>query len=372
MVIDRRLRLPRGQNVLLLGPRRVGKTTYLRKQVQADVWIDLLKTDEFLAYATRPALLRERYAEGDGLIVIDEVQRLPDLLFEVHWLIENSRRKFILSGSSARALRRRGVTNLAGRLRSAQLFPLTWQELGSKFQLLPRLQHGGLPPVVFADDPAGELRAYCGEYLREEIQAEGLVRNLATFSRFLEAAALSNAQLLSYAPIARDCGVSGKTVQEYFQILEDTLLGFRLQPWTRSRKRRAIHSPKFYFFDCGIPNVLLGRTLSSKTREFGHAFEHGMVLETLAAAHHDRRFEQLRFWRSASGFEVDLLLDDHTAVEFKAGTVRDGDVAGLVALAEDMPLRRRWIVCTETVPRRLPGGIEVLPWQEYLARIQVI
>ncbi len=373
MVIQRRLRLPSDRSVLLLGPRRVGKTTYLRDQLEGvDVWIDLLKTDEYLAYATRPALLRERYAAGRGLLVIDEVQRLPDLLFEVHWLIENSKRRFLLSGSSARALRRRGVTNLAGRLRTVRLFPLTWHELGGSYDLLQRLQHGCLPPVVFADDPADELRAYCGEYLREEIQAEGLVRSLATFTRFLEAAALANAQLVSYAPIASDCGVSAKTVQDYFQILEDTLLGFRLEPWTRTKKRRAILSPKFYFFDCGVPNVLLGRTLSRKTPEFGHAFEHAMVLETVAAAHYDRRFEKVRFWRSASGFEVDLLLDDHTAVEFKSGNVHDSDTVGLRALGEEMRLKRKWVVCTEPVARRLANGIEVLPWQEYLTRLRAL
>jgi predicted AAA+ superfamily ATPase len=368
MVIERRLHLNSKRSCLLLGPRRVGKTTFLHRAYPDATFIDLLKSDVFFEYHANPSLLRERFGTGAGTVVLDEVQRVPELVHEVHWLIENARRRFVLCGSSARKLRRQGITNLAGRLTSARMFPLSWIEL-PHFDLQRRLQYGCLPPVVFSEDPAQDLRDYCGEYLREEIQAEGIVRNLPAFSRFLEQAALSNGELLAYATIARECGVSAKTVQEYFQILDDTLLGIRLQSWTRSVRRRAILTPKFYFFDCGIPNTLLRRQLSPRTPEFGKAFEQFLVLETLAAMHYDHRIEDVRFWRSASGYEVDLLLNEHTAVEFKSGRVHAADGRGVRALREELRLKHMWVVSTESTPRRLESGIEVLPWQIYLKRV---
>ena len=369
MILERRLSLKAGRNWLLLGPRRVGKSTFLRAHFAEAEWIDLLKTDVFFEYRSRPAILRERFAEGGGTIVIDEVQLIPELLREVHWLIENSRRRFVLCGSSARKLRRGGVTNLAGRLSAARLHPLTASE-APDLKLAERLQHGSLPPVVFSTDPERELRSYCGEYLKEEVQAEGLVRNLPAFARFLESAALANGELLSYASAARDCGVALKTVREYFQILVDTLLGHFLEPWTKSRKRRAILMPKFYFFDCGVPNTLLGRRLSPKTPEFGKAFEQMMVLEAMAARDYEGKLDRLTYWRSASGFEVDLLIDSHTACEFKTGTVSMRDAAGILALAEDLKLKNRWIVGLEERPRRLEAGVVVLPWREFVERLR--
>jgi len=354
--------------VLLLGPRRTGKSTFLREALPDAKFIDLLHSDVYFDYNRRPSLLRERFADRAQTIVIDEVQRIPELVHEVHSLIEQSRCRFVLCGSSARKLRQQGVTNLAGRLSTWRMFPLSWVELET-FPLAERLQNGCLPPIVFGDDPAHGLRDYCGEYLREEIQAEGAVRSIPSFTRFLEQAALSNGELVAYATIARDCGVSAKTVQSYFQILDDTLLGFFLQPWTRTAKRRAILTPKFYFFDCGIPNTLLRRSLSPGTPEFGKAFEQLMVLETYAAMHWARAIDDMRFWRSASGFEVDLLLNENTAIEFKSGRVHPQDANGLRALAEDMRVKRRWLVCTEAEPRRLDDGTEVLPWQSYLERV---
>jgi predicted AAA+ superfamily ATPase len=333
------------------------------------VRIDLLMSDVFFEYRSRPALLRERHQLTQGTIVIDEIQRVPELSSEVHWLIENTGLRFILSGSSARRLRREGVTNLAGRLRSQRILPLTWSECAQHTTLETILQHGSLPPIVFSSEPALDLRDYCGEYLKEEVQSEGLVRNLPSFTRFLEAAAFSNAELLSYAAVARDCGVSSKTVAEYYQILEDTLLGYTLDPFTKTRKRRAIQTKKFYYFDCGLTNTLLGRTIAPKTPEFGKSFEHFLVLETLAAMHYERIIERLHFWRSSNGQEVDLLINEETAVEFKSGQVHLPDCAGLLALSEELPLKHKWIVSRELEPRRLTNGIEVIPWQEYLRRI---
>jgi predicted AAA+ superfamily ATPase len=214
------------------------------------------------------------------------------------------------------------------------------------------------------------LKDYSGEYLKEEIQAEGTVRNLAAFSRLLEVAAIQNGQILSYESIGRETGVSGKTAQEYFQILIDTLIGFYLPAWTKTVKRRSIQVPKFYFFDCGIPNALLSRSLSSKTPEWGQAFEHFMILETRACAFYEKTLEKMNYWRSHSKFEVDLLIDGHTAEEFKTGSVRSEHTNGLIALSEDLKLKNLWIVGTEPDSRRLVGNIEYMNWKEYLSRIQ--
>ena len=349
----------------------MGKSTFLRRAFPSAEYIDLLKSDVYFDYRTRPALLRERYARSTGTIVIDEVHRIPDLLNEVHWLLENTRARFVLCGSSARKLRRQGVTNLAGRLKSARMLPLTVAELPG-FDLAARLQYGCLPPIVQSNTPGDDLRDYCGEYLGEEVQSEGLVRSIPSFSKFLEFAALSNAELVSYAPIARDCGVSPKTVAGYFQILEDTLLGFFLMPFTRTRKRRSILSPKFYFFDCGLPNSLLGRRVSPRTPEFGKSFEQFLVLETIAAMYYERRINGLSYWRSASGYEVDLLIDTHTALEFKSGNVHEQDCAGLLALSEEMRLKNKWIVSTESQVRTLANGIEVVPWKTYVERLSAL
>lgn len=369
MLLPRRFVLNPKKNYLILGPRRVGKSTYLKHDIEAAIRIDLLQSDVFFEYRSRPALLRERFSDAKGTLIIDEIQKIPDLANEVHWMIENTPLRFVLSGSSARKLRKQGVTNLAGRLRTQRVVPLTWQECPTGTQLETILQYGTLPPLLFSDEPDLDLKDYCGEYLREEVQAEGLVRNLPSFTRFLELAAFSNSELLSYASVARDCGVSAKTVGEYYQILEDTLLGYLIEPYTKTKKRRAIQTRKFYFFDCGVCNTLLGRKVAPKTPEFGKCFEQFLVLETLAASFYSRKIDKVQFWRSANGSEVDLLLNEHTAVEFKAGRVHAIDAKGILALEEDLPLKNKWIVCREEYPRKLEHGVEVLPWQDYLQRL---
>ena len=370
-ILKRSLKLQTRKNYLLLGPRRVGKTTYLRTHFPNCETIDLLKRDVFFEYRTSPHLLRERYLEGEGTIIIDEIQLIPDLLYEVHWMIENTGRNFILSGSSARKLRRTGVTNLAGRLASVHMVPLTHAEIPD-FDLHRQLQFGSLPPILFSENPAEDLKNYCGEYLKEEIQSEGIVRNLPSFTRFLESAALSNAEMISYTSQARDCGVAAKTIKAYYQILVDTLLGYMLEAFTKTKKRRAITTPKFYFFDCALPNTILERTLSPKTPEFGKAFEHYLLLETIAAMRYGKRISKLQYWRSASGFEVDLIINEHTAVEFKTGSIHIQDTKSLLALDEEIPLKNKWIVGLENKTRTLENGVVVLPWQEFLNRLQQI
>ncbi|MEI8026477.1 MAG: AAA family ATPase [Pseudomonadota bacterium] len=372
MILKRRIELNPKKNYLLLGPRRVGKSTFLKSEVTAEMRIDLLMSDVYFEYRSRPALLRERLQNSEGTVVIDEIQRIPELSHEVHWLIENTNLRFILSGSSARKLRKQGVTNLAGRLRTERMFPLTWQECPSDVTLMRLLQYGALPPILFSDEPELDLKDYCGEYLREEVHAEGFVRNLQAFTRFLELAAFSNAEIISYTATARDCGVSAKTVAEYYQILEDTLLGYFLEPFTKTKKCRAIQTKKFYYFDCGVTNCLLDRKLSEKTAEFGKSFEQFIVLETLAAASYNKNISRVNFWRSANGHEVDLLLNENTAVEIKSRGAHISDAAGILALEEDIPLKNKWIVTTESSSRQLANGIEVLTWKDYLQRLSAI
>lgn len=369
--LTRRIQVDSKKNVLLLGPRRVGKSTLLKgMQNEKTDLIDLLKSDVFFEYQARPALLRERFEHRAGRIFIDEIQLVPELLREVHWLIENSKNTFVLSGSSARKLRRLGLTNLAGRLASRFLHPLTASEIPN-FDLQRALQFGTLPPIYFSEDPFVDLSDYCGEYLKEEIIAEGTVRNLPAFNRFLQMAAITNSEPISFSNIAKDCDVTPKTVASFFEIISDTLLGHIVEPWTKSKKRRAIGQNRFYFFDCGVVNRLLDRHLSPKTREYGKMFEQFIFLETLAAKNYERRFEKISFWRSTSGFEVDLLLDSHTAVEIKSGVVNENDAKGLLALAEDLKLKNLWIVSTESQERKIAKNVFVLPWKNYLERIQV-
>jgi predicted AAA+ superfamily ATPase len=364
------LRMPRGGSAFLWGPRRVGKTYWLRERFgRTDArFIDLLQTDVFAEYASRPALLRERY---DGrLTIVDEVQKLPALLDEVHWLIENRRASFILTGSSARKLRRGHANLLAGRALRHEMGPLCLPEVDG-FEIESALASGLLPPHFLSDDPALELRSYVADYLKEEIAAEAMVRNLPAFAEFLRAAALTNAELINYANVARDCAVSAKIVHGYFEILEDTLLGARLSPWRRSRKRRLIQTDKFYLCDVGVANHLARRRPVLGTPEFGKAFEHWIHMELVSYRRYRAPDLDLAYWRTSTGREVDFVLGDlEAAIECKGtGRVHGRDLAGLRALAEERRPRRRIVVCTEAEPRRTDDGIEILPWRAFLARL---
>ncbi len=363
------LDLPRGRSAFLWGPRQVGKSHWLRERFAATDarFIDLLQTDVFADYASRPALLRERH---DGrLTIIDEVQKLPALLDEVHWLIENRKASFILTGSSARKLRRGHANLLAGRARRHELGPLCLPEIGS-FTLEAVLASGLLPPHFLSADPEADLRGYVADYLKEEIAAEAAVRNLPAFAAFLRAAALTNAELLNFANVARDCGVSAKIAQGYFEILEDTLLGARLAPWRRSKRRRLIQTDKFYFFDVGVANHLAGRRPRIGTPDFGKAFEHYVHMELSNYRRYRAPDLDLSYWRTSTGREVDFILGDMAAaVECKGSRkVHGPDLGGLRALGEEQHVGRRIVVCLETEPRRVEG-IEILPWRRFLEQL---
>lgn len=364
-----KLDLARGRSAFLWGPRQVGKTHWLREHFGASDarFIDLLQTDVFAEYAARPALLRERH---DGrLTIIDEVQKVPALLDEVHGLIEHRQASFILTGSSARKLRRGHANLLAGRARRHELGPLCLPEVEG-FHLEAALASGMLPPHFLSEDPESDLRAYTADYLKEEIAAEGAVRNLPAFAEFLRAAALTNAELVNYTNVARDCGVSAKVVQGYFEILEDTLLGARLPPWRRMRKRRLIRTDKFYLFDVGLANHLARRRPVLGTPDFGKAFEHWIHMEITNYRRYRAPDLDLAYWRTSTGLEVDFILGDlDAAVECKGATrVHGPDLAGLRALAEERKVRRRIVVCAEKEPRTIEG-IEILPWRVFLDRL---
>ena len=332
--------------------------------------IDLLDDDEHMALQAWPARSRERIPETGGIVVIDEIQRVPPLLDEVHRIIESRRNiRFVLTGSSARKLRGKGVNLLGGRARSRRLHPFVRAELGRKFNLQRAPLFGCLPSIYLSGDPREDLKSYAGDYLREEIAAEALTRNIPAFGRFLETAAMSSGQIINYQNVASDAQVKRGTVQNYYEILRDTLIGSDLGPFRKTRSRKAIATSKFYFFDLGVVNYLRGvRELPERTPLFGEALE--------AHLHHElpawvdcRGDGELRYWRSASGFEVDFILNGEVAIECKATrSVPAYDLRGLKALSEDLPRIRRIVVCLEAAPRTI-DGIEILPWSLFLDRL---
>ncbi len=357
------------KSLFLFGPRQTGKTSLLRKTLPDARFLSLLDSDLYLSLSRRPATLRELVLPGDRLVIIDEIQKLPVLLDEVHGMIEEREIPFLLTGSSARKLRRGGVNLLGGRARSRTLHPFVYAELGDRFDLLRALDVGLIPSIYLSDDPYDDLRAYAGDYLREEVAAEGLTRNVPAFSRFLEIAALSNAQLINYSAIASDAQVPMSTVREYFQILEDTLVARRLPAWRRSTKRKAIVTSKFYFFDVGVARFLQQRRgLRRRSPEFGEAFE-AYLFHELSSYHDYAGVEGLAYWRSRSGFEVDFILGDAVGIEVKAKEhVGKRDLRGLEALSEERCLDRYIVVSLETYPRRV-GNIEVVPWARFLDQL---
>ena len=376
-MFNRNLVLPRSgrETFFLWGPRQTGKSTLLRKHYPGGHWIDLLKSDEFRRYATRPELLRlelESNSDPGRQIVIDEVQKVPSLLDEVHWLMENRGLHFALCGSSARKVRRGAANLLGGRALRYELRGLTAGELGERFDLDRLLNHGYLPRIHQAARPRRLLDAYIADYLKEEISAEGLVRNLPAFSGFLDAASLSDTEPVNYSNIARECGVSSQAVRNYFGILEDTLLGRWLPAWRKRRKRRLIGGPKFYFSDVGVVNRLARRgTLERGSELYGKAFENWVHHELAAFAAYTEFDGGLTHWRLPSGVEVDFVLGDMAlAVDAKASVVIGRHhLKGLRSLATEHAVRRRVIVCLEAKPRRTEDGIEVLPAATFVRRL---
>ena len=378
-MFERGLKLPPfgTESFFLWGPRQTGKSTLLRRTYPEGRWIDLLKADEYRRYAGRPELLRQEIeaegAEPTRQIVIDEIQKAPALLDEVHWLIENRGLRFALCGSSARKVRRGAANLLGGRALRYQLHGLVADELGADFDLDRLLNHGYLPPVYQSGRPRPLLDAYVGDYLREEIAAEGAARNLPTFTDFLDAAALSDGGIVNFSNIARDCGISGHTVRAWFGILEDTLLGSWLPAYRKRPKRRVIQAPKFYFADVGVVNRLARRgRLERGSEAYGHAFENWVHHELAAFVSYRSHDGALSHWRLAGGTEVDFVLGDmDLAVEAKASPrIGRQHLKGLRSLVRDHPgVGRRVVVSLEPRARTTDDGIDVLPPEDFVSRL---
>ena len=355
-------------SVFLWGARQVGKSTLVKSVYPNAKIYDLLKSDEYTRLLRRPQLLREELLSfgEETLVVIDEIQKIPQLLDEVHWLIVNRGIRFILCGSSARKLKRIGTNLLGGRAMSVKLYPLVSAEIPD-FDLVRGINHGMLPRHYLAANPKKRLEAYIGTYLKEEIQDEAVVRQLAAFNRFLDVAAQSNGEIINYKNIAQDCGVSAVTVKEYFAILQQTLIGYMLPAFTDSKKRRAITAPKFYYFDVGVANHLLHRSnLQQGSVDFGHAFEHLMIQELIAYLSYSESDEHLSYWRTASGYEVDAIIGDgRVAIEFKSSEeVQSKHTKGLKAFSEEYADARLIVVSMDVNPRML-NGVEIVPAMDF-------
>lgn len=378
-MFKRQLALPKPgtETFFLWGPRQTGKSTLLRNAYRTGRWVDLLKADEFRRYVSRPELLRQELeAEAPGArnqIVIDEIQKVPALLDEVHWLIENRGFHFALCGSSARKVKRGAANLLGGRAIRYELHGLSAHEIGRDFDLHRMLNHGYLPRIYQASRPARILDAYIADYLKEEIAAEGLVRDLPTFSNFLDVAALSDGEIVNFSNIARECAVSSHTTKSHFQILEDTLLGRWLPAYRKRAKRRVIGAPKFYFVDVGIVNRLARRgELLAGSELYGKAFENWLFHELSAFMSYRDVDGPLSYWRLASGIEVDFVVGNmRVAIEAKSGTrITRDHLKGLRSLVEDHPhVERRIVVCREPRARRTEDGIEVLPAATFVRRL---
>jgi predicted AAA+ superfamily ATPase len=370
------IELPAGQSAFLWGPRKTGKSTYLKAAFPESVRFDLLDTDLLLEFTRRPALLRERLLAlpADQLqrpVIIDEVQKVPHLMDEVHGLIENKGLRFILCGSSARKLKRGKSNLLGGRAWRYEMFPLVSSEL-EDLDLLRALNRGLVPAHYLREGHERALRSYVSDYLKEEVFDEGLTRNIPAFSRFFDAMAFSHGELTNYANIARDCGVDAKTVKGYYQILVDTLLGTLIEPFKARQERQVINkAAKFYLFDVGVAGFITKRRIREERGEpFGRALEHFILMEILAHRSYEALHYDVNFWRTKSGLEVDFILGGgEVAIEVKGTDRVDPAVLRpLRVFHEEQRPRKAIVVCNERAAR-VHEGIEILPWREFLNRL---
>lgn len=370
--------LPPGQSAFLWGPRKTGKSTLLRARFPDSAHFDLLDTRLLLELTRAPWTLAERVRALDPArraapIVIDEVQKAPAVLDEVHRLIEDEGLRFVLCGSSPRKLKRGRANLLGGRAWRFSLHPLTWPEI-PEFDLLRALNHGLAPSHYDAADPRRALAGYVDDYLKEEVFDEGLTRNAAAFSRFFDALSFCHGELVNYSSVARDCGVDSKTVRAYFEILTDTLLGVFLEPFGRRRSRAVIgRAPKFYLFDVGVAGHVTGRRVDGAAGPaFGRALEHFVLMELLAYRSYRELDFPVRFWRTRSGLECDFVLgrEGEVAIEVKGAAAGDRrDLRGLRAYAEEHRPRRAIVVCNADAPMRTRDGIRILPWERFLEEL---
>jgi len=360
------------ESIFFWGARQTGKSTLLKTLFPNALWFDLLISREYERLAKNPDIFRETVLANLNMspVIVDEIQRIPTLLNEVHWLISNHGIRFILSGSSPRKILRSEANLLGGRALRYELYPLISVEIPD-FDLLRALNHGLLPRHYDVASPNRLISAYIGSYLRDEIAAEARIRNIGTFARFLEIAALTNGEMVNYTSIASDCGISATTVKEYFQILEDTLVGRYLPSFQKRPKRRVIAAPKFYLFDVGIANYLLHREKIKQGSElFGKAFEHFIYQEIYAHSRYSGKEYPLYYWRTTSQLEIDFVLGDHeVAIEVKAAEqANHRHLKGLKAFAEEYEVKKLILISNDPMPR-LVDNILILPWKVFLERL---
>ena len=354
----------------LFGARATGKTTLIQTTLTDALIIDLLHIKTYSTLVRNPSALEEMITDPSRTVVIDEVQKLPEILDEVHRLIQKKKVKFLLTGSSARKLKHGGANLLAGRARESRLFPLVSPEIAD-FNLLRILNQGGIPEIYDSNEPDEDLAAYVDTYLREEIKAEAVTRNVSAFAEFLDACAISNGQEINYESFSSDLQVSPSTLKNYFQILEDTLIGFSLPGFTKTKKRKSISRAKHYLFDLGVTRNLakIGK-IEFGNNTFGEFFEHFLILEVRACISYFRKQLEMTYWRSTSQYEVDLLISDQIAIEIKAtSNPSDKHLKGLRALKEEKIFKDYFLVCNCDQIRKTEDGIEILPWSVFLDRM---
>lgn len=387
-MIKRLLQLHKKQNCFIFGPRQVGKSTFLKETLskETSVYYDLLNTTEFIKFSTNPGLLHQEVSAVDKkieYIIIDEIQRTPELLNEIHRIIEEKKHlKFILSGSSARKLKRSQANLLAGRALTHYLYPLTHLELKNKFDLDKALNYGTLPSVYLNEDTSVAkdiLRSYVETYVEEEIRQEALIRNLGGFLRFLTLAANENGNVINYSNIARETGNERRAVKEFFQILEDTLIGFHLFPYAKSARRRLIQHPKFYFFDTGVQRALskqITLQIERGTSVYGRTFEHFIILEIIRLSRYFKKDFEFSFYQTNDGSEVDLIIETPNkeifAIEIKSSfNIDSKTLSGLRSFKEVCKKSRLFCVSLVERKRKL-GEIEILPWRQIFQELNLL
>lgn len=386
-MIARLFDMPRNHSFFLFGPRQTGKSTLLHRNFSPDIslYINLLDSETYNQYALAPSLFKQHVQNRPPTtthVIIDEIQRLPSLLNDIHALMESPGAPFfVMSGSSARKLKRAQANLLGGRAWTFNLYPFTHRELGEHFSLQKALERGTLPPVALAysdRDAQRTLRAYVDTYLKEEIQAEALVRNIGAFLRFMPLAADNNGKVINYTNIARESGVSYNTVKEYYQILQDTLIGFYLYPFARSVRKQLTKHPKFYLFDPGVQRAILRKSttpIQPKTYEYGDSFEHFFLLEILRLSAYMERDLKMSYYRTSNQAEVDIIVEQPDgrvqAVEIKASAnPAPKSLLGLRSFHSICDKAELYCACTTAHPYKI-GPVTILPWKNIFAELNL-
>lgn len=370
------LRPPKSQSFFLFGPRGTGKSSWVQQAHPKATYLDLLDDGIYRRLLARPESLSDFFPKEVSTVILDEVQKIPAILDEVHRLIEKRKIRFVLTGSNARKLKKQGVNLLAGRALTYSLFPLTAQELGDDFDLKQALRYGMLPMAVTSENPGKYLESYIKTYLKEEVEQEGLTRKIGSFARFLETASFSQASLLSHSQIAADSQVSRKVVEDYFSILRSLMLSYELPIFTRRAKRELMTKRKFYFFDTGLYQTLRPRGPLDKDSEVnGPAFETLCLQELMALNQYLDRGYEFFHWRTRLHQEVDLVLygeKGFLAFEFKSGSrLRETDFAGLKLFGEDYPQAKRFMVYAGT-ETGITHGIHILPARDFFSQAEAL